>query len=59
MKVPYGAKFVTDQYGQPVLLFQSQWDADYAQRENPKVKLEAVRIMDNSAEAAFSAANPT
>ena len=43
LRLPYSAKLVQDQYGNPAVLFHSQWDAEYTQRENPKVRFAAVR----------------
>ena len=43
-RVPYQAKVVKDQLGHTVILFHSQWDADYFQRENPTVVLSPIRI---------------
>ncbi len=46
-RLPFGAKVVKDQYGHTAILFKSQWDADYFQRENPQVLLSPIRIMRN------------
>jgi peptide chain release factor 3 len=35
LKKPVSSKLVKDQYGRPLLLFMSQWDKNYAARENP------------------------
>ena len=43
VRVPYQAKVVKDQLGHTAILFQSQWDADYFQRENPTLVLSPVR----------------
>ncbi|MHB0958588.1 MAG: peptide chain release factor 3 [Pirellulaceae bacterium] len=43
LRLPYSAKWVRDQYGQPAILFQSQWDAEFAERENPTIRFSAVR----------------
>jgi peptide subunit release factor RF-3 len=37
------AKLVHDQDTNPVVLFQSQWDADYMAREYKEITLSAVR----------------
>ncbi|MDY0169774.1 MAG: GTP-binding protein [Thermoguttaceae bacterium] len=38
MRLPYSAKMVRDQFGHHAVLFHSQWDAEYASRENPEVR---------------------
>lgn len=38
-----GARLVHDQDGNPVMLFQSQWDANYVARENRELTFSAVR----------------
>lgn len=43
MRVPYTAQWVHDQHGYPAVLFRSQWDADYAARENPGITFSASR----------------
>jgi peptide chain release factor 3 len=43
LRLPYAAKLVRDQVGHPAVLFKSQWDADYAARENPKMRFSPVR----------------
>ncbi|HUE72161.1 MAG TPA: peptide chain release factor 3 [Pirellulaceae bacterium] len=44
VRLPYSSRVVKDQYGHTVVLFQTNWDAEYFQRENPDVALSAVRI---------------
>ncbi len=44
LRLPYAAKFVRDQIGHPAVLFQSKWDAEYAERENPRIGFSAVRM---------------
>jgi hypothetical protein len=44
LRLPYSAKLVHDQIGHPAVLFQSQWDAEYAERENPRIGFSADRI---------------
>ncbi len=44
VRVPYEAKVVKDQLGHSAILFRTQWDADYFQRENPTLILSPVRI---------------
>ncbi len=44
VRVPYTAQLVSDKLGCLVGLFQSKWDADYAERENPDVKFASVRV---------------
>jgi peptide chain release factor 3 len=43
VRLPYSAKVVRDQFGHHAVLFQTQWDAEYAERENPTVRFSAVR----------------
>lgn len=43
LMLPYGAVLVTDQLGHTAILFRSQRDAEYAQRQNPKVEFVAIR----------------
>lgn len=43
LRLPYLAKLVHDQTGRPAVLFQSKWDAEYAERENPGTRFSAVR----------------
>ncbi len=35
LKIPSGAKAVTDRHGRPMVLFSSQWEKDYAIQQNP------------------------
>jgi peptide chain release factor 3 len=44
VRVPYTSRVVKDQLGQTVVLFQSNWDAEHFQRENPEVALSAIRM---------------
>ncbi|QDU98969.1 peptide chain release factor 3 [Lignipirellula cremea] len=44
LRLAYGARLVQDQWGQPVVLFQSTWDANYAAGENPTARFSAIRI---------------
>jgi peptide chain release factor 3 len=44
MRLPYSARIVTDQLGHSAVLFQTRWDADYAQRENPEFQFSSIRI---------------
>ena len=44
LRLPYSAKLVRDQIGHPAVLFQSKWDAEYAERENPEIGFSAVRM---------------
>jgi len=42
MQIPLqGVQRATDRHGHPVLLFASQWDLDYTQKQNPSVTLSA------------------
>ena len=43
MKLPYMAKFVRDQFGHDAVLLQSEWDERVLERENPKVRFQAIR----------------
>lgn len=43
LRLPYTARAVRDQYGHAAILFQSTWDAQYMQKEHPKVQLHSVR----------------
>lgn len=43
VRMPFDAKVVKDQLGHTAILFNSQWDADYFQRENPNIVLSSVR----------------
>jgi peptide subunit release factor RF-3 len=33
-----GTRLVNDRHGRPVMLFESEWALEYAQRQNPDVK---------------------
>ncbi len=44
LRLPYSAKLVRDQIGHLAVLFQSKWDAEYAERENPRISFSAVRL---------------
>ena len=44
LKLPYSAKVVRDQFGHHAVLFNSTWDADYAVRENPSFRFDAIRV---------------
>ncbi len=44
LQLPYSAKLVRDQYGHDAVLLQSEWDAKFLERENPKVRFDAIRI---------------
>jgi peptide chain release factor 3 len=43
MRLPFAAKRVLDQFGHHAVLFQTQWEAEYTERENPTVRFAAVR----------------
>ena len=36
-----GTRLVNDRHGRPVMLFESEWALDYAQRQNPDVRFSA------------------
>ncbi len=55
LKLPYAARPVQDQQGFPAVLFQTQWDAEYAERENPKVQFAPVRLAGKEWGAASTA----
>jgi peptide chain release factor 3 len=40
LRLPSNSKVVVDQWGHPAVLFQSSWDATYAQRQNPEVRFQ-------------------
>ncbi|WP_425614525.1 peptide chain release factor 3 [Anatilimnocola sp. NA78] len=42
IKLPYSTRRVVDHYGKEAVLFESKWDCDYAQKENPQVKFSLV-----------------
>lgn len=44
LKLPYSSKVVRDQYGHLAVLLMSEWDAQYAERENPKVRFDTIRL---------------
>ncbi len=44
LRLPYATKVVQDQFGHQAVLFQSEWDCGYAERENPDVTFSAVRF---------------
>ncbi len=43
LRLPYGALVVTDQHGHPAVLFRSQRDAEYGQRQNINVPFVSIR----------------
>ena len=43
LTLPYSSRVVKDQYGNAAVLFQSLWDTEYAQRENPGVHFDEAR----------------
>lgn len=43
MHVPYTSRLVQDQFGYPVILYQTAWDAEYMRRENPNIQFLAIR----------------
>ena len=52
IRLPTTAKIVRDQYGHDAVLFQSSWDAEYYQRQNPGVMFSAVRMAIPTSSAA-------
>lgn len=49
LTLPYSSRVVKDQYGNAAVLFQSLWDTEYAQRENPGVRFDEARGLKRSA----------
>ncbi|HEY2839633.1 MAG TPA: peptide chain release factor 3 [Pirellulales bacterium] len=47
LKLPYSSRPVIDQLGHSAVLFQSTWDVQSAERENPKVKFAPIRLADH------------
>jgi peptide chain release factor 3 len=43
LRLPYSSTLVCDQAGHYAVLFHSQWDAEYTERENPTIRFAAVR----------------
>lgn len=43
LHVPYTSRLVQDQFGNPVVLYQTAWDAEYMRRENPQIQFLAIR----------------
>jgi peptide chain release factor 3 len=43
LKLPYSSKLVRDQYGHDAILLQSEWDAKVLERENSKIRFQAIR----------------
>lgn len=43
LHVPYTSRLVEDQFGNPVVLYQTAWDAEYMRRENPDINFLAIR----------------
>ncbi len=43
LHVPYTSRLVQDQFGNPVVLYQTAWDAEYMRRENPQMQFLAIR----------------
>lgn len=54
LRLPYAAKMVKDRLGNPALLFQSVWDADYVARENPDVRFTSVSTAARAVDAAVN-----
>src|SRR5690606_22622802 len=42
IKLPYGAKLVTDSFGSEAVLLQSEWDIRTLTRDNPSLNFEAI-----------------
>ncbi len=43
IRLPYLARLAHDQFGHPAILFQSEWDAQTTERNNPDLRFLAVR----------------
>jgi peptide chain release factor 3 len=43
MKLSTNSRVVHDQFGNPAVLFQTQWDCDYTQRQNNTIQFVAIR----------------
>ncbi|QDV22428.1 peptide chain release factor 3 [Aureliella helgolandensis] len=48
LKLPYGAKRVRDQFGHDAVLLQTEWDANFVERENPKLRFTSMRMLGAS-----------
>lgn len=57
VRLPYAARAVKDQLGHSAILFQSPWDADYCQRENPAARFTAIRSAKPRSTAPTAAAS--
>ncbi|MEX2118499.1 MAG: peptide chain release factor 3 [Pirellulales bacterium] len=44
LRLPYSSKLVRDQLGHRAVLLRSEWDAQYAERENPALRFSTVRV---------------
>ena len=44
LKLPYNAKIVRDQLGHHAVLFQSKWEAEYAEKQNPTCRFAPARL---------------
>jgi peptide chain release factor 3 len=49
LKTPYGAKLVSDSFGSPAILLQSEWDLRNLERENPGFVFESIHESRTSA----------
>jgi peptide chain release factor 3 len=59
LKLPYAAKLVKDQYGHHAVLLQSEWDVQHVERENPKIRFDAIRVSSFEQAIAERAAETT
>jgi peptide chain release factor 3 len=44
LKLPYSTKFVRDQFGHEAILLRSEWDLKAIERDNPKIRFDAIRV---------------
>jgi peptide chain release factor 3 len=51
LKLPYTSLLVKDQYGHDAILLQTEWNAKTLEKDNPKIRFEAIRV------ASFDEAN--
>lgn len=44
LKLPYTSLLVKDQYGHDAVLLQTEWNAKTLEKDNPKIRFEAIRV---------------
>lgn len=52
VQLPYACRYVKDQFGGRAILFQSKWDIESIARNNPDVRIAAVRMGNQAAQLA-------